>query len=102
DAGDPPTVNSIAVIVRHLSGNLASRFTDFLSSDGEKPWRDRDAEFASRTESRSELLARWDKGWSVLFDALAPITDGALARTVTIRGQELRVVSALHRSLAHA
>jgi len=94
--------NSIAIIVAHLAGNLRSRFTDFLTADGEKPWRDREGEFASRTLPRAELIALWDEGWRVLLETLAALTDADLPRTVTIRGQGLTVHAALHRSLAHA
>lgn len=92
---------SLAVICWHISGNLRSRFTDFLTADGEKPWRHRDEEFDSRTVSRTELLSKWEQGWSVLFDAFAGLTDEHLAQTVIIRGQALHVHEALHRSLAH-
>ncbi len=94
--------NSIAVIVQHLAGNFRSRFTDFLTSDGEKPWRQREEEFAAREVSRDQLLAMWQEGWRVLFAALDGLDDGYLARQVTIRGQALSVHEALHRSLAHA
>lgn len=93
--------SSIAVICWHISGNLRSRFTDFLTSDGEKPWRRRDEEFEARTISREELLSKWEEGWAVLLGALEELTDEHLARTVTIRGQPLQVHEALHRSLAH-
>lgn len=93
--------NSIAVLVRHLSGNLRSRFTDFLTSDGEKPWRDRDNEFASVSDTRDQLLATWDQGWRVLFGALESLSDHDLRGSVTIRGVSLTVVEALQRSLAH-
>ena len=93
--------NSLAVIVWHVSGNLRSRFTDFLTADGEKPWRNRDEEFVSRNVTREELDAQWDAGWSVLFSAIDPLTDKDLNRMVTIRGQSLTVHDALHRSLAH-
>lgn len=96
-----PSSNSLARIVWHVSGNLASRFTDFLTSDGEKPWRNRDEEFESRTVSRQELLEKWEKGWTALLGALETLTDADLGRTVTIRGQSLMVHEALHRSLAH-
>ena len=94
--------NSVAAIVWHVSGNLVSRFTDFLHSDGEKPWRDRDAEFAQRSVSRAELREAWDKGWAVLFEALAGVDDERLRDQVAIRGVALSVLEALHRSLAHA
>ncbi len=94
--------NSLAILCWHLSGNLRSRFTDFLASDGEKPWRQRDEEFAVRTVSRAELLARWQQGWDVLLATLGQLTDADLTKTVLIRGQPLAVHEALHRSLAHA
>ena len=94
--------NSIAVICWHLSGNLRSRFTDFLTSDGEKPWRHRDEEFQPRTVSRAELLSRWNEGWDVLFKSLAELTDDHLNHTVLIRRQPHRVYEALLRSLGHA
>ncbi len=93
--------NSIATIVWHLAGNLTSRFTDFLTSDGEKPWRDRDSEFLTRQVTRAELQAKWEDGWRVLFAAVSPLTDADLAKTVTIRAQPHTVAEALHRSLAH-
>jgi uncharacterized damage-inducible protein DinB len=93
--------NSIATISWHISGNLKSRFTDFLTSDGEKPWRHREEEFASRTVTRDELLAKWNEGWSVLIDALSSLTDDQLEQTVMIRSQPMTVAAALHRSLAH-
>lgn len=99
-AGDED--NSIAVIVRHLAGNFRSRFTDFLTTDGEKPWRDRDSEFVERTQTRAELMAAWQDGWQVLFETLASLTDAHLAQQVAIRGQRVAVHDALHRSLAHA
>ncbi len=93
--------NSIATIVWHVAGNLTSRFTDFLTSDGEKPWRDRDSEFLARQVKRAELQAKWEEGWRVLFAALSALGDADLAKTVTIRGQPHTVAEALHRSLAH-
>jgi uncharacterized damage-inducible protein DinB len=94
--------NSIAVLVWHISGNLKSRFTDFLNSDGEKPWRNRDAEFESRTGvTASELFERWNEGWTALLNALDSLSDDDLSRTVTIRGVDFRVHEALHRLLAH-
>ena len=97
----PADGNSLAVVCWHLSGNLRSRFTDFLTSDGEKPWRQRDEEFEARTVSRAELMAKWEQGWKILLETLAELTDETLDRTVTIRGEALRVHEALHRSLAH-
>jgi hypothetical protein len=96
-----PESNSVATIVWHVSGNLRSRFTDFLTTDGEKPWRTREEEFARRSVSGEEVRTEWDRGWEVLFTALGGLDDGDLARTVTIRGVELSVVRALQRSLAH-
>jgi uncharacterized damage-inducible protein DinB len=93
--------NSIATIVWHVAGNLRSRFTDFLTSDGEKPWRDRDSEFLARRVARAELFAKWDEGWSVLFAALAGLDDAHLDKAVAIRKLPLTVAEALHRSLAH-
>ena len=95
------TGNSIAVICQHVSGNLKSRFTHFLTSDGEKPWRNRDAEFEPRVLDRQELLDVWADGWQVLLGALDGLTDLDLERIVTIRQQPLSVIEALHRALAH-
>jgi uncharacterized damage-inducible protein DinB len=100
-AQGPNGGSSIAVICWHVSGNLRSRFTDFLTSDGEKPWRNREEEFEARTVTRAALRSKWDHGWEVLFGTLATLTDEQLQRTVTIRGQPLHVHEALHRSLAH-
>lgn len=100
-APGPAGGNSLAIICWHIGGNLLSRFTDFLTSDGEKPWRDREEEFAQRTVSRAELLAKWNAGWSVMFDALNGLSDDDLMKSVTIRNQPLAVHEALHRSLAH-
>jgi len=97
----PNTGNSIAVICWHVSGNLRSRFTEFLTSDGEKPWRKREEEFEARAVTRAELLSKWNEGWDVLLGALDTLSDGQLESTVTIRGQPLLVHEALHRSLAH-
>lgn len=94
--------NSIATIVWHLTGNFLSRFTDFLTTDGEKPWRHRDEEFTSRTVTRDELMHRWEQGWTVLFGALDQLCDTDLGRTVIIRQEPFLVHEALHRSLAHA
>ena len=93
--------HSVATIAWHVGGNLHSRFTDFLDSDGEKPWRDRESEFRPREGSRDEVLQAWNRGWDVLERSLAGLADSNLADTVTIRGEELSVVQALHRSLAH-
>jgi len=96
-----PDANSAAMIVRHMSCNFVSRFTSFLTEDGEKPNRDRDAEFEERTYTRDEVEELWAKGFAVLDDALASLGDADLARTVTIRNQPMTVHAALARSLAH-
>jgi uncharacterized protein DUF1572 len=93
--------NSVATIGWHLAGNLRSRFTDFLVSDGEKPWRQREEEFQRRTVTRAELLAKWEEGWSALLRTLASLRDEQLQSTITIRRQPMLVHEALHRSLAH-
>ncbi len=93
--------NSIAILVWHISGNLKSRFTDFLTADGEKPWRARDEEFVARTVNRSELLQKWNDGWSVVLAAIALLSDRDLSKRVMIRGVSLSVADALHRSLSH-
>jgi hypothetical protein len=93
--------NCIAVIMKHVAGNLLSRWTDFLTSDGEKPWRNRDDEFIDTFTSRAELIAWWDSGWQRLFDSLAALSSADLCKTVTIRGEEHTVPLAIDRSLAH-
>jgi GNAT superfamily N-acetyltransferase len=100
-AAGPHGANSIAIIARHIGGNLASRFTDFLTSDGEKPWRKRDEEFEPRNAARAEIVAHWEKGWQILFASLSDLSDSDLDRSVVIRGQELAIHDALHRALAH-
>ncbi len=94
-------LNSITMIIRHISGNLLSRFTDFLTSDGEKSWRDREAEFESSAYSRSEIFENWERGWQCLEEALASLSDADLEKEITIRGKSLTVNQALLRSLAH-
>jgi len=93
--------NSIATICWHLAGNLKSRFTDFLTSDGEKPWRHREEEFQARSVTKVELNEKWEDGWAALLGALSELSDGQLHDTVTIRTQALEVHEALNRSLAH-
>jgi hypothetical protein len=93
--------NSVAMIVWHVAGNLKSRFVDFQTSDGEKPWRNRDEEFAERNVSRQELLDKWEDGWQALFTALDALTDDNLHDVITIRQQPLAIHQALHRSMAH-
>lgn len=96
-----PNGNSIAIIVRHVSGNLVSRYTDFLTTDGEKPSRNRDGEFADGTFTRAELVEAWKRGFDLVNHQLGNLTDGDLERTVIIRGAGLTVHEALCRSLAH-
>jgi hypothetical protein len=96
-----PSDNSVATIAWHVGGNLKSRFTDFLGTDGEKPWRNRETEFLPRQVTQAELLAFWEEGWQALFNALESLTDNDLTRTVAIRNQPLSVVEALYRSLGH-
>jgi hypothetical protein len=93
--------NSIAIIVKHLTGNMRSRFTDFLTSDGEKPDRNRDSEFEDGARTRDELIAQWENGWGIVFGALEPLTDEDMDRTVTIRGEAHSVMQAIHRQVAH-
>ena len=93
--------NSIGVIVKHLTGNMRSRFTDFLTTDGEKPGRDRDAEFENPPGSRAELMALWEEGWNCVFTAIEPITEEDLQRSITIRGEAHSVMQAINRQVAH-
>ena len=96
-------VNPIALIVKHLAGNLASRWADFLATDGEKPARDRDSEFVvGPDDTRANLMAAWERGWSILFDTLAGLKEDDLNKSVTIRGEPHRVQQALLRGLNHA
>jgi uncharacterized damage-inducible protein DinB len=93
--------NSIAIIVKHMAGNMRSRWTDFLTSDGEKPDRHRDTEFEDPPATREALLAMWESGWRCLFGALDALTDADLSRTITIRGEAHSVTQAINRQLAH-
>ncbi len=93
--------NSIAVIMKHVAGNLISRWTDFLTTDGEKPWRNRDDEFVDSFGSREELLKSWERGWACLFGTLKSLTPEDLGKTVLIRGEPHSVPLALQRSLGH-
>ncbi len=93
--------NSIAIVVKHMVGNMRSRWTDFLTTDGEKPNRDRDSEFIDPAATRSDVFAAWEDGWNRLFTALEPLTDADLGRTVTIRGAAHSVMQAINRQLAH-
>lgn len=93
--------NSIAIIVKHLSGNMLSRWTDFLTSDGEKEWRHRDSEFENDIKSKEELLTRWDNGWKCLFSALNEIKEAEFSKTIYIRNQGHSITEAINRQLAH-
>ncbi|HKB38470.1 MAG TPA: DUF1572 family protein [Gemmataceae bacterium] len=94
--------NSIAAIIKHVAGNLSSRWRDFLTSDGEKPDRDRDAEFViGEQDSRANLIAAWERGWSTLFDTLTNLSEADFQKTIRIRGEEHTVHQALLRSLTH-
>lgn len=93
--------NSIATIVNHLSGNMLSRWTDFLTTDGEKPWRNRDTEFETRITSKDEFLTTWNKGWECLFDTLKSLSEDDLQKQVYIRNMEHSVVEAINRQLCH-
>jgi uncharacterized damage-inducible protein DinB len=93
--------NSIALVVKHMAGNMRSRWRDFLTTDGEKPDRHRDTEFEEPPKTRAELFAMWEQGWKSLFDALTPLTDADLARTVTIRTEPHSVTQAINRQIAH-
>lgn len=96
-----PEMNSIALIVKHMAGNMRSRFTDFLTSDGEKHWRNRDLEFAEPPVSRDAVMAMWQESWQCLFGALDPLTDADMTLTVKIRGEAHSVMQAIHRQIAH-
>ena len=93
--------NSIAIIVKHMAGNMRSRWTDFLTSDGEKPDRNRDTEFADAPKTRAALMGLWERGWKYLLDALEPLTDADLGRTVSIRTEPHSVMQAINRQMAH-
>lgn len=96
-----PGINSASAIVNHVAGSMRSRFTDFLTSDGEKAWRGRESEFHADGITRDELTKRWDEAWGVLFDQLERLCDTDLAREVTIRGEMHTVARALCRALDH-
>src|ERR1041384_5572420 len=94
--------NSIAIIIKHMAGNMLSRWTDFLTTDGEKPERNRDLEFVMLPETKKEdMLAYWEQGWKATFDAIEPLVPDDLLRTITIRGQNHTVVQAIDRQMAH-
>jgi hypothetical protein len=96
-----PEMNSIALIIKHMAGNMRSRWTNFLTSDGEKPERHRDSEFIEPPSTRAELMNLWEDGWQRLFQALEPLSDEDLSRTVTIRGEPHSVMQAINRQMAH-
>jgi len=93
--------NSIAIVVKHMAGNMGSRWTDFLTSDGEKPDRNRDTEFEAPPTTRAELMEMWERGWKLLFGALEPLNDADLTRTITIRTEPHSVTQAINRQVAH-
>lgn len=93
--------NSIAIVIKHMAGNMHSRWTDFLTTDGEKPNRNRDSEFEEPPATREAVMAMWEQGWACMFAALKPLTDAELAHTVTIRGEAHSVMQAINRQLAH-
>jgi hypothetical protein len=96
-----PEMNPVAIIVKHMSGKMRSRWSDFLISDGEKSTRNRDLEFCDPPESRAGVMACWEEGWGVLFSALEGLTDADLGRTVLIRGEAHSVMQAINRQVAH-
>ena len=93
--------NSIAVVVKHIAGNLVSRWSDFLTTDGEMPTRDRDTEFEIIDDSRESLMEFWERGWQTLFDNIEPLTLEDFSKTVTVRGQAHTIVEAINRQLSH-
>lgn len=93
--------NSIAMIVQHLAGNMFSRWTDFLTSDGEKAWRHRDSEFEATINNRAELIDKWNEGWACMLNALSALTEDDLEKTVYIRNEPHAVVDAINRQLGH-
>ena len=93
--------NSIAIIVKHMAGNMRSRWRDFLTTDGEKPDRNRDSEFETPPQTRAEIMSLWESGWKYLFDALEALDEAAMARTVTIRTEPHSVMQAINRQMGH-
>ena len=93
--------NSIAIIVKHLAGNMRSRWMDFLTTDGEKPDRNRDTEFEDAPKTRAALMELWERGWEYVFDALEPLAEADLTRTITIRTEPHSVMQAINRQVAH-
>jgi hypothetical protein len=96
-----PEANSVAVLMRHMAGNMRSRWVNFLTSDGEKPDRMRDREFEDPRQSRADLMSEWEHGWQCVFEALTPLTDADLQRTVMIRGEAHTVYKAISRQVSH-
>jgi hypothetical protein len=96
-----PEMNSIAIIAKHMAGNMHSRWTDFLTSDGEKPNRNRDSEFLEPPTTRAAVIEMWNQGWAVLFQALEPLCDADVERSVSIRGEPHSVMQAINRQIAH-
>jgi uncharacterized damage-inducible protein DinB len=96
-----PESNSIAIIVKHMAGNMRSRWTNFLTTDGEKPDRNRDSEFEDAPKTRAELLVMWEQGWKYVSEAVDPLTDSDLGRTITIRTEPHSVMQAINRQIAH-
>jgi hypothetical protein len=94
-------MNSIAIVAKHIAGNMRSRWTDFLTSDGEKPDRNRDSEFVGPSGTRAELMSLWNQGWDCVFAAVEPLSDADLERKVTIRGEPHSVMQAINRQIAH-
>ena len=94
-------MNSIGLIIKHMAGNMRSRWTDFLTTDGEKPDRNRDTEFVEPPKTRPALMQTWNEGWQRVFDALEPLTDADLERKVSIRGEPHSVMQAINRQIAH-
>ncbi len=100
-AKSDPEANSVAIIMRHMAGNMRSRWVNFLTSDGEKPDRMRDREFEDVPQTRAELIAEWEQGWQCVFDAITPLTDADLQHTVMIRSEPHSVYKAMSRQVAH-
>lgn len=96
-----PEANSVAVLVKHIAGNQRSRFTDFLTTDGEKPTRHRDNEFVLETNTRAEVMEWWEQGWKILFDTLSSLRPDDVTRTITIRNEPHTVLQAINRAIAH-
>jgi hypothetical protein len=93
--------NSIGIIIQHIAGNMLSRFTNFLNEDGEKAWRERDTEFEDQHLSKEELLSRWQKGWDCYLGVVQSLTEEDLKKIITIRSEQLTVIDALNRQMAH-